>query len=220
MKNQHIYLFSISDITDEKIAKKLYRIVRKTFRVDNPIDINNNGYIDIHHDGFYTVVSRVSKEKGIDMFCEAMRKLGLKGQVLGDGPMLEHYKEKFPEVLFRGWCDEKQKKEYFSITKCLILTSRWYETFGLVVSEMKSFGIPSIVPDECAASEQVVDGESGYVFESRNQLSLESKIKQFERCDINKMQHNVIADSKKFCTLNAHIDKVIECYNDILKDDY
>ena len=78
MKNQHIYLFSISDITDEKIAKKLYRIVRKTFRVDNPIDINNNGYIDIHHDGFYTVVSRVSKEKGIDMFCEAMRNWDLK----------------------------------------------------------------------------------------------------------------------------------------------
>lgn len=219
-KNQYVYLYSISDITDEKIAKRLSHTVRKTFRVDNPIDINNHGYIDIHHDGYYTAISRISKEKGVDMFCEAMRNLGLKGQVLGDGPMLEYYKEKYPEVLFRGWCNEKEKTEYLKITKCLILTSRWYETFGLVVSEMKSFGIPSIVPDECAASEQIIDGETGFVFESRNQLSLERKIKQFEKCDINKIHHNVIADSKLCCTLNTHIDKVIECYNEILKDEY
>lgn len=215
-KNKSIYLFSISNITDDKIANNLSFVVNKIYKVNNPIDKINSNRIEINKNGLYTVIARVSKEKGIDMFCEAMANLGLKGQVLGDGPMLDYYTKKYPNILFRGWCDEERKKEYLRDAKCLVLPSRWYETFGLVVAEVKPLGIPSIVPDESAASEQVVDGITGFVFKSRNQQSLEDKIKQFENCDLAKMSHNVINDSKQCIDINSHINTMIDCYNNIL----
>ena len=152
-KNKEISLISISALTTRLIVPELKPYIKKIYTVDNPVEQNQTGIVDIGSNEYYTLISRISEEKGIDMFCKAMRHLKLKGQVLGDGDLLGKYREKYPEVVFRGWCSGKDKELYVRQTKCLVLASRWYETFGLVVAEMKSYGIPSIVPDESAASE-------------------------------------------------------------------
>lgn len=215
-KNHNIYLISISNITDRLVVPMLSPIVQRTFRLNNPVELNNDNSVDVTKNKMYTLISRVSPEKGVDMFCNAMRHLGLKGQVLGDGPLLGDYINKYPEVRFRGWCSDEIKVKYIKRTKCLVLTSRWYETFGLVVAEMKSYGIPSIVPNDCAASEQIEDGVSGLIFESRNQKSLEDTIMRMERENISAMHNSCLASDNSQYTMETHISRLVECYNTIL----
>ncbi len=99
----------------------------------------------------------------------------------------------------------------------LVITSRWYETFGLVVAEMKSYGIPCIVPDRCAASEQIEEGKTGYIFESGNLESLKECICKYEQTDIIKLQNNIldISTSQKY-SMEEHIKVLLNVYEGIL----
>ena len=94
----------------------------------------------------------------------------------------------------------------------------WYETFGLVVAEAKSYGIPCIVPDECAASEMVENGKNGLVFKTGNQKSLESALMEFEKADVEVMQHKVIDSfNPQIFSSEYHINNLIEIFEKVLK---
>ena len=76
--------------------------------------------------------------------------------------------------------------------RLLFLRLDGMKLFGLVVAEMKSYGIPCIVPDRCAASEQIEEGKTGYIFESGNLESLKECICKYEQTDIIKLQNNIL----------------------------
>ena len=98
--------------------------------------------------------------------------------------------------------------------------SLWYETFGLTVSEAKSYGIPCIVPDNCAASEQVADGKTGYIFKTGDLDSLKAAIMKYEQTDLKQMQENLL-DSfhPEDLSMETHLKKLIAIYNDILSNE-
>lgn len=111
----------------------------------------------------------------------------------------------------------KIKNIIIKVLRLFIFTSRWYETFGLVVAEMKSYGIPCIVPDRCAASEQIEEGKTGYIFESGNLESLKECICKYEQTDIIKLQNNIldISTSQKY-SMEEHIKVLLNVYEGIL----
>ena len=74
-----------------------------------------------------------------------------------DSPNMLKVLDEVRSLIFAG----KEKEEYILRAKCLIVTSLWHETFGLVVAEMKMYGIPSIVPIQHAASEQIANNKDG-----------------------------------------------------------
>ena len=50
--------------------------------------------------------------------------------------------------------------------RCLVFPSRWYETFGLVVTEAAARGVPAIVSDITAPAERIEPGVTGWLFRS------------------------------------------------------
>lgn len=80
--------------------------------------------------------------------------------------------KKNPRIKFTGWVTGKEKEYYIKTAKAFVFPSKCYETFGLSVAEMQSGGVPCIVPDMNAAAEQIIDGETGFIFQTGNLESL------------------------------------------------
>ena len=148
-------VITISEFS-EKILKTTLGEKVKITRIYNPIDIDENAEkVDPSKNEYYLYVGRISKEKGVDLFCQAITDLGFKGIVVGDGDEKEKLSKQYSNIEFTGWKNKDEVKEYMKKAKVLIFPSRWYETAGLTVLEAQSLGIPVVVSKECAASEFV-----------------------------------------------------------------
>ena len=83
----------------EQILKQTLNKNIKIHRVYNPIEFKSDiEDIEPSNNKYYLYVGRISKEKGVDIFCEAIEQLDLKGIVVGDGKekneLEKQYKQK------------------------------------------------------------------------------------------------------------------------------
>lgn len=153
---------------------------RRSYYIHNPIDdLNSYSGKEANRDS-YLFIGRISPEKGTDLFCEALSSLKLKGVLVGSGDNLNSMKEQYPDIHFTGWQNKDGIKHYLRNAKCLVFPSKWYEVSPLTTEEALRCGVPCIVPDDCAASEQIVDGVNGLIFKSGDLQDLENKIEEFE----------------------------------------
>lgn len=214
--NHKLSFISISNLTD-KVCVPLIKHKAQVFKLMDPVDIQEQTPNDISSNDYYVSMSRLSPEKGTELFCKAISDLGLKGIVMGDGYLKSELQKKYPNVIFTGWVTGEEKAKYFRKAKCFVFTSLWYETFGLAVAEAKSYGIPCVVPDECAASEQVENSKTGYIFKTGDLDSLKSTLQKYESSNIGELQKNLINSfSVKEYSIPNHIDSLITIYNKIL----
>jgi len=109
-------------------------------------------------------VSRVSKEKNLEKFFELDYPGYLKIMV-GDGPMLETYKKKYPDVHFTGFKTGVDLARYYANAEVFVFPSQW-ETFGIVMIEAMACGTP-VAAFPCQGPEDVIDqGVTGFMNES------------------------------------------------------
>jgi len=99
-------------------------------------------------------VSRVSKEKNLEAFFE-MDYPGYLKVMVGDGPMLETYKKKYPDVHFTGFKTGEDLARYYANAEVFVFPSRW-ETFGIVMIEAMACGTP-VAAYPCQGPEDVID---------------------------------------------------------------
>jgi glycosyltransferase involved in cell wall biosynthesis len=106
-------------------------------------------------------VARVSKEKNLEDFFE-LEYPGARKTMVGDGPMLETYKKKYPNVNFVGFKTGKDLANYYANADVFVFPSRW-ETFGIVMIEAMACGTP-VAAYPCQGPEDVVEtGVTGYL---------------------------------------------------------
>lgn len=207
-----MHFISISDLT-EQIFKREYGCNFKVTRINNPVETPMSIAFNDKCRDSYLFMARLSPEKGLDLFCQAITQLDLKGIVLGTGELYEDYKKKYPNIEFVGWVDGKQKLPYLQRTKCLIFPSKWYECAPLTTIEVMSYGIPCITPDKCAASELIQEGTNGFIFQIGNLNSLKDAIHKMEKSNLLyqriKIQNNM--DISNYSE-EKHIDRLISIY--------
>jgi glycosyltransferase involved in cell wall biosynthesis len=85
-------------------------------------------------------VSRVSKEKNLEQFFE-LEYTGARKIMVGDGPMLEEYKARYPTVEFVGFKTGTNLADYYRMADVFVFPSEW-ETFGIVMIEAMACGTP------------------------------------------------------------------------------
>lgn len=185
------YVITISDFS-EKILKQTLNPRTKIARIYNPIDIEpSKEKRDFTKNKYYLYVGRVSKEKGVDLFCQAITELKLKGIVVGDGSEKEKLQNEYPNIQFVGWKSSDEVKEYMKRARALIFPSRLYETAGLTVLEAQAYGIPCIVSQNTAAVEFV---DTNCIFE--NYDDLKNKLNNIYTFNCN--FHGDIYNTKKY----------------------
>ncbi len=216
-QQRDIHFIYISETNKRASFPYLRGMAAHWFYLRNPIDLNESEWTDIRQNDTYLFVGRVSAEKGVRLFCRAITELGLKGCVLGDGPLKEELERKYPNIRFTGWVTGKDKDTEIRKGKALVFPSLWYEGAPLTIVEMKSYGLPCVVPDMCAASEEIQDGKTGFIFKSGNLDSLKAAISKLEACDLNAMQSEIRSrfDGCLY-SLRTHCDGLLDIYRKIM----
>jgi glycosyltransferase involved in cell wall biosynthesis len=110
---------------------------------------------------YFLCVSRVSKEKNLEDFFNLDYPEYQKVMV-GDGPMLETYKEQYPDVTFTGFKTGLDLARYYANAEVFVFPSRW-ETFGIVMIEAMACGTP-VAAYHCQGPKDVIDqGVTGFM---------------------------------------------------------
>lgn len=133
---------------------------------------------------YYLYIGRLEEIKGVDLLLEAFSHLKDENlKIAGTGTRMEYYKKNATaNVEFLGFLNREELRAQLSGAKALIVSSQWYETFGMIVAEAYAARCPVIVGDIGNVSNLVDEGVTGKKFEYNNADSLVSVITNFE-CD-------------------------------------
>jgi glycosyltransferase involved in cell wall biosynthesis len=221
--NDKIHYIAISDLNEKLIRPRVSS--DKFYRVENFVNVDrSNRHKENNNNKIFICVGRVVEEKGVDIFCKAIKKAKkiepeIKGIVLGNGPLLEKLKRMYPEVEFLGWVDHMIVDKYMVNARCLVFPSVLYECSPLTIIEALSKGLPCIASDCTTATELIKNGVNGFLFKAENSDSLKNAI-------LKSLDHNVYQEicqniNSKFepnkYTCESHVNKLIEVYNTILE---
>lgn len=216
--HKNIFFISIGETNHHLAYKYLNSYAKKLYNIQNPIELNRHEPVDICSNNKYLFIGRLSPEKGVYLFCQALTDLGLSGIVLGDGRIKDNLRKRYPNIEFAGWLTGSDMEGKIREGKALLFPSLWYEGAPLTIPEIMSYGIPCIVPDKCAASELVDDGKTGYVFKIGDINSLKETILRYEQTNVGNMQQNI---KKTFhfdnFSMDSHIRTLIAAYNDMVQ---
>ena len=147
------YAIGISDLGIEVLKPTLNPDISLK-KIYNPIEFDENEKkVDYMSNNYYLYVGRVSKEKGVDIFCKAVTELKKRGIVVGDGSEKIRLERKYCNIEFTGWKNNDEVKKYMRNARCLIFPSLWYEGAPLTPLEAMSIGIPCLISDCCAGRE-------------------------------------------------------------------
>lgn len=164
-------------------------------------------------------VGRLSKEKGLDDLLKIFKKISskntnLKLNIVGDGPEKDNLLQLSRElklgdkVTFHGF----QNKEYINnlLNECsLYLMTSHTESFGLVLIEAMSHGIPCVAFDSAQGANEIIkDGVNGYLIKERNQEEYVSKV--IELIDDNSLRKKIGKNARecsKEYSASASLDK-------------
>lgn len=199
-------VITISDFS-ENILKKTLSPSTHIHRVYNPIDLDpNREIVDYTKNDYFLYVGRISKEKGVDVFCEGVTKANKKGVVVGDGSELEKLKNKYPNIEFVGWKNSQEVKEYMKKAKALIIPSRWYEAAPLTPIEALQYGIP-IISSDCNATVDYLESDKNGTTFSIEEKNLSEIINSFS---LDYVPRIVTDKNYEYCLLSVYKDIIEE----------
>ena len=173
-------LIAISDTCAREIRQTGRFRLSRLYRLNNPIAFPPVPQVGRDQADAYLYMGRLSMEKGPELFCRAVTALGLKGIVLGEGPLKAELSSRYPDIEFAGWVPDTEKERYLCRCRALVFPSVLPETFGMSVAEVLAVGIPCLVATGTAAAELIEDGRNGLLFESWNLESLKAALLRFE----------------------------------------
>jgi glycosyltransferase involved in cell wall biosynthesis len=159
-------------------------------------------------------VGRFVQIKGIDNLFEALRNTNKKYKLvlIGDSfKAFEKLKINTENVNFDiiEFINQKLLKDYYDLADFLVLPTR-KDTWGLVINEAFSRGLPVIATDNCgAALELINDYNTGFIVESENPYELTQKIEYLLTKNLNQMKHECLKTINKYTIesmVKSHLD--------------
>ncbi len=132
-------------------------------------------------------IGRLSKEKGFDDLLRLFKKISVKHpdwklNIVGDGMEKDNLLNLAKElklgdkVVFYGY----QNKEFINdllLNSSVYLMTSHTESFGLVLIEAMSYGVPCIAYTSAQGANEIIDdGKNGYLIKERNEDDMISKI--------------------------------------------
>ena len=173
------------------ISKTLYESYKDRFKntkciyIPNVIDniprvsskLQNNTIISI---------GRLSEEKGFDDLISVVELVkqhikDIKLHLIGDGILKEKLEEKLKKlklennVIMHGYLDKKEMEEYMLDSSLYVMTSH-SESFGLVLIEAMSYGLPLIAFDSATGAREIISSKNGILISGRDRYDMARNI--------------------------------------------
>ncbi len=193
-KSSHLYNFGLSDVEYE---------------------LNKGDYL------FY--YGRLSKEKGIINLINAVKKTKSKLKIAGDGPQKEEVLQAIDGVSnieYVGFKSGSDLNVFIKNSSFVVVPSEWYENNPMTIVESFSYGKP-VLGSKIGGIPELVNDETGYVFESGNLLELIDTIKLSERLtedQYNLISYNSYKFAKKYFSKENHLNELLNIYKKVINE--
>jgi glycosyltransferase involved in cell wall biosynthesis len=184
----------------------------------NIIDVPPHPPVRVSENVAYTMVGRLSPEKGPMSFAEAAPHEPFKAVFVGDGDCRTSIQATCPGAEVTGWCSRAQVFERLRQARALVFPSLWYEAQPLAIREAAAMGVPAIVSDRCAGRDDVVNGVTGLWFKGGDVADLTRQIQRMQDNDTVETMGRA-AYSRYWenpSTVNQHIARLQKIYEEIL----
>ncbi|HEY3856166.1 MAG TPA: glycosyltransferase family 4 protein [Verrucomicrobiae bacterium] len=211
--------FIIYSNLGETILRPFLPADARVHRVGNPIDFPKQPAANVALNRHFTFVGRLASEKAPQHFATAAARLGVDARFVGEGVLRGEIASIYPTAQITGWQNPKQVQAHLLSARALVFPSVWYETQGLVVAEAAAFGVPAIVSNTSAATEFVIDGETGLTFKTGDLDDLQEKLKQMTN-DAFVARLGLAAYERHWAdppTIARHAEKLEAVYSECLK---
>ncbi len=219
-----------ADITYLSISSQNEALIRGAVkskhivRVDNPVRLAQKKNLSITASRRFLYVGRLSEEKGVELFCQAIEQLKQKypdveGMVVGAGEMETYLKERYTSVDFVGWKSQEEVNGYMTTARALVFPSKWYEGAPLTTTEAMSAGLPCIVSLCTSATEYIRHNINGLIFTSCNVEELiECMTQLLDNNVAMHMQEHILREfDAQHYSLQSHIERLMAVYEEINK---
>lgn len=135
---------------------------------------------------YYIFVGRVEEIKGVNVLVDAFRSMPSKKlKIVGRGDLSEYIaarleKEDIHNIELLGFKPHDEVNALLKHAKALIMCSQWYETFGMVIAEAYSNGVPAIVGRIGNIKDLVDESMTGELFAYDDPKDLVAAVERFE----------------------------------------
>ena len=176
------------------------------------------------NDGYAVFIGRLDAEKGVKTLLNAWLHIDFPLKIRGNGHFDKQAREfvrrhNLSNIEFVERLKEGELSELISKARFLIMPSEgYYETFGMVIIEAYSRGVPAVASNIGVIPELVSDKQTGLLFEAGNAQDLADKARWMwdhqDEADI--MGKNGLAQYKQRFTPNRCYETLIDTYERLI----
>ena len=175
-----------------------------------------------------TAIGRLSKEKGFSDLIDVFKLVNERYpnwhlNIVGDGMEKDNIKKKIKEnnldevITMHGFKDKQELNEILLNTSIYVMTS-YTESFGLVLIEAMSYGVPCISFDSARGPLEIIDNNvNGYIIKNRDKEEMTNKIAALIEGEDLRYRMGQEAHSK---SLQYSIENVKAKWIDLIENDY
>jgi len=143
---------------------------------------NQNSKLIKMKEPFFLVVLRLESYKKVDLAIKVFNKRKEKLVVIGEGSEEKNLKKMASKnIVFLKKLTDEELAYLYSNASALIMPQE--EDFGYVSLEAQFFGCPVLAYKKGGATETVLDGKTGLLFDEQNERSLSKLINQFKKIE-------------------------------------
>ena len=173
---------------------------------------------------YYLFFGRLSYEKGIKTLIEAFAKTpSIKLKIVGTGPLESELKNlcskyKLDNIEFLGYKSGDSLCKLIQKAKFVCVPSEWYENNPMTILESYSLGTPVIGANIGGIPEIILEGVTGFTFESSNLESLIGIINYTCELDVDKyleLCESSYSFYEKNFTEEVYYTRLMEFYNKV-----
>jgi glycosyltransferase involved in cell wall biosynthesis len=168
------------------VADRIRRYYGRSADVVNPpVDVERLLSLPREQGEHYLVFGRVVPYKRVELAVAACARLGRPLKVAGDGRAMASVRAAatgHPQIELLGRVEDAERDALMSSARALLFPGE--EDFGIVPVEAQAAGLPVIAYEVGGASETVIDGRTGVLFEQQSALGLAGAIERFEGLEL------------------------------------
>lgn len=206
----------VSEFSAQILRPLLHSKVRE-FYVRNPCESEPTEPIDVASNETFAFSGRLVAEKDPVTLAIAARLAHAPCRFIGDGPERYAVLRENPDAEVTGWVAGDEVAVHLRRSRAFVIPSIWYECSPVSTIEAQALGLPVIASSTNASRDQIIEGETGLVFESGNPESLAEKITALK--DVVTARRMSLASHASYWndppTLDSHVGELLKTYDSI-----
>jgi len=188
--------------------------------VSNPATPFTDGPVDAARNTAFFYVGQLLSYKGILEFAEAVHRTGVEAEILGTGEEADRLPALCPTAKLHGWTSRADLAQILTRSRAIVVPSRGMESYGMVVAEAVTSGIPVIISDAMNLADEVTTRGMGISFRAGDAASLAQVLTRVQADDALVQGMGEAASRRGWeitLTLDRWVDSICGVYGQALR---